>query len=75
MKMRLVGDIRELHKKYSVWTLSAIFLVSGAEAAAPLFQPWIPVYVFPLIVGALAVIGVIVRGIKQGAPDADQPPQ
>lgn len=75
MKMRLADDIRSLHKKYSVWAFVAIFVVTAAEAAEPLYQPWVPAYVFPLIVGALAVIGVIARGIKQGPSDADQPPQ
>jgi len=69
--MRAIVDIKQLHKKYSVWALALIFVVSTADAAAPLLQPWVPAYVYPLVIGLLAVIGVIVRGIRQGPPDAD----
>lgn len=64
--MRLIDDWRRLHRKYSVWAFVAIFVTTAVEAAEPLYAPWVPAYVFPLLVGALAVTGVVVRGISQG---------
>lgn len=71
--MRLIDSWRKLHRMYSVWTFAAIFVTTAVEAAEPLYQPWVPAYVFPLLVGALAVLGIIVRSISQD-PD-DEPGQ
>ena len=63
--MKLIEDINQLHKKYSVWVFGAIFVVSALEAAEPLYQPFIPIWVFPLVVGVLTLLGIVVRGIAQ----------
>jgi hypothetical protein len=68
MKVQLIDDVREIHTFYSFWAFVAIFACSTLEAAAPLLQPYVPVWVYPPVLGLLAIVGVLVRCIKQKTP-------
>jgi hypothetical protein len=70
MNIRLIDDIRHIHTFYSFWAFVAIFGFSTLEAAAPLLQAWVPVWVYPPVLGLLAIAGALVRCIKQDPPHA-----
>jgi hypothetical protein len=69
MKIQLIDDWKQVHTFYSFWAFVAIFACSTLEAAAPLLQPWVPVWVYPPALGFLAIAGALVRCIKQKTPD------
>jgi hypothetical protein len=68
MKIRLIDDVHQVLTFYSFWAFVAIFSCATLEAAAPLLQPWVPVWVYPPVLGVLAVVGALVRCIKQKPP-------
>lgn len=65
MKVQLIDDVRAIHTFYSFWAFVAIFACATLEAAAPLLQPYVPVWVYPPVLGVLAIVGVLVRCLKQ----------
>ncbi len=65
----LTDDWRRSWRLFSVQTLAAIALVSAAEVALPFVSRCLPAWLYPLLTAALAVIGIVLRNIKQEPRD------
>lgn len=71
-KSSLIENWRRSWRFFSVQTLGAIALVSAAEVALPFVSDRMPAWLYPLLTAALAVLGIVVRNIRQEPPNGDK---
>lgn len=67
MKIRLIPDWKQLHKKWSVWCMTLAFAVLALPDVLPVTAPYMPTDWAKW----LALAGVVARALKQGADNVE----
>ena len=70
-KPSLIENWRRSWRFFSVQTLGAIALVSAAEVALPFVSDRLPAWLYPLLTAGLAVLGIVLRNIRQEPKDGE----